>query len=526
MLAGKNSRNGGRNKSDKNKYLRQLPKVDEVLDWPEVRVILDIYPRQAVVDGIREVIEGRRSDILGTTGSLAAGDIGETQYNSGTSISDTVLAKLSQDSIVNDIDSLLKKQFEPSMRRLINATGVVIHTNLGRSILSESAIDAVVKTATGYSNLEFDLEKGERGSRHSHVEGILTRITGAEAAMVVNNNASAVLIALSTLAHGREAIVSRGQLVEIGGSFRIPDVMRQSGAKLVEVGTTNKTYVDDYRVAVTDDTGLLMKVHPSNFRILGFTHEVSLEEIVMLGDELGIPVIEDLGSGVLIDLSRYGIEHEPTVQESVRAGVDVVTFSGDKLLGGPQAGLIVGRAEYIARMKKHPLARALRIDKMTLAALEATLREYLDMDAVCKKNPTLRMITMGEDELLAKAKAIASLLIGSIGDGFIVSTEKDVSRVGGGSLPLAELPTTVVTIKARGAGKKDEINMPCNTGFAAVNDIQFALRRHDPPVIARIKEDAILLDPRTVQDGEENDILSAFMALKKLRESLESGDVL
>ncbi|MBI4733488.1 MAG: L-seryl-tRNA(Sec) selenium transferase, partial [Rubrobacteridae bacterium] len=297
----------------------------------------------------------------------------------------------------------------------------------------------MVKVAGNYSNLEFDLEKGERGSRHSHIERILTDITGAEAAMVVNNNAAAVLIALSTLSHGKEAVVSRGQLVEIGGSFRIPDVMRQSGATLVEVGTTNKTYVDDYRAAVNENTGLLMKVHPSNFRILGFTHEVALDEIVALGDELGLPVLEDLGSGVLIDLSKYGVEYEPTVQESIEAGVDVVTFSGDKLLGGPQAGLIVGKAEYISAMKKHPLARALRIDKMTLAALEATLREYLDTEKVRENNPTLRMITMSSSELQTKADALARSLSIKVGDKFEISVEPDSSRVGGGSLPLAEL---------------------------------------------------------------------------------------
>jgi L-seryl-tRNA(Ser) seleniumtransferase len=468
--------------------LRQLPKVDEVLSWPELQDLTAQYPRAIVVDAVRAVIDGRRETILSMEAAAPAKES----------------VDLTGESLSGDVDAWIREQLKPSMRKLINATGVVIHTNLGRSILSESAVKAVAQAASNYSNLEFDLEKGERGSRHSHIEKILTRITGAEAAMVVNNNASAVLIALSTLSHGKEVIVSRGQLVEIGGSFRIPDVMRQSGARLVEVGTTNKTYISDYRSAVNEDTGLLMKVHPSNFRILGFTHEAELDEMVALGDEVGLPILEDLGSGVLIDLSRYGIEHEPTVQESVKAGVDVVTFSGDKLLGGPQAGLIVGKAEYISMMKKHPLARALRIDKMTLAALEATLIEYLDMETVCEKNLTLRMITMTPEVLQGRAEKLAEMLSGSLSGAFAVLTEKDMSKVGGGSLPLAELPTTVVSIKLRDDGKA-----------GSVNDIEAALRKSDTPIIVRIKEDAMLLDPRTIQSGEEDLILAAFEKIEQ-----------
>jgi L-seryl-tRNA(Ser) seleniumtransferase len=468
------------------------------------------HPRAIVVDAVRAVIDSRREKIL----SMDKTDETGMQTQAGESVS------LSRESLSGDIDAWVEEQLKPSMRKLVNATGVVIHTNLGRSILSESAVKAVARAASNYSNLEFDLEKGERGSRHSHIERILTKITGAEAAMVVNNNASAVLIALNALAHGKEAIVSRGQLVEIGGSFRIPDVMKQSGARLVEVGTTNKTYVSDYRSAIGEDTGLLMKVHPSNFRILGFTHEAALDEIVVLGDEAGLPVLEDLGSGVLIDLSKYGIEHEPTVQESIRAGVDVVTFSGDKLLGGPQAGLIVGKAEYITMMKKHPLARALRIDKMTLAALEATLIEYLDTDTVCEKNPTLRMITMTQEVLQDRAEKLAKMLSAGLDGVFDVTTEEDVSRVGGGSLPLAELPTTVVSVRLSSNGEDGSLvgvnhaNMN-QTGAATrscqtINDIETALRKSDPPVIARIKGDSLLLDPRTIQTGEEETILAAF----------------
>ncbi|HEY3374983.1 MAG TPA: L-seryl-tRNA(Sec) selenium transferase [Candidatus Aquicultor sp.] len=470
----------------KNEYLRQLPKVDEVLDLPDVRDLLEAYPRPLVVDGVRYVIDERRSRIL---------LMDEDELTS---------VDVSIDSLLSELVAWLEQQYAPSLKRVINATGVVIHTNLGRSILSKDAIEAVVMAAGNYSNLEFDLEKGARGSRHSHVEAVLTKITGSEAGMVVNNNASAVLLALSALSNGKESICSRGQLVEIGGSFRIPDVMRQSGAILREVGTTNKTYIDDFRAAVTENTALIMKVHTSNYRIVGFTAEPSLEEMVALGDELGIAVMEDLGSGVLLDLSKYGVPYEPTVQESVRAGVDVITFSGDKLLGGPQAGIIVGKAEFINKMKKHPLARAVRVDKMTLAALEATLRDYLDMDNVREKNPTIRMLTMQLDELDARAKTLAEQLTSTLGGDYIVRTEPEVSRVGGGSLPLAELPTVVVSLTPT---------------FASINAVEEALRRNDPPVIVRIKEGSALLDPRTIQEGEDDEVLAAFDLVRQVLKS-------
>jgi len=461
----------------KNKYLRQLPKVDEFLDFPKVKEFSATYPRPLVVEGVRKVIDDKRGLIL----ALSEKDLEEFD--------------LSVMSYLDELEAWLRRQYALSLKRLINATGVVIHTNLGRSILSKSAIEAVVNAASNYSNLEFDLEKGARGSRHSHIEKILVKITGAEAGMVVNNNASAVFLALTALAAGKEAIVSRGQLVEIGGSFRIPDVMSQSGAIMREVGTTNKTYIRDYRAALTDETALLLKVHTSNFRIVGFTHEPSLEELVELGREVGVTVMEDLGSGVLIDLSRYGVEYEPTVQESVRAGVDIITFSGDKLLGGPQAGLVVGKAEYVERMKKHPLARAVRVDKMTLAGIEATLMDYLDMDNIRAVNPTLRMITSPAEELKARAKKIARLLASNLGETFTVTTEPETSKVGGGSLPLAELPTTVVSITST---------------KASANRLEEMLRANEPPIIVRIKEDAVLLDPRTIQEGEEREILEAL----------------
>jgi L-seryl-tRNA(Ser) seleniumtransferase len=463
----------------KNEILRQLPSVDEVLEQPTVKLLINSYPRQLVVDGIRSIIDNYRQHLL---------SIPEEKLSN-------ISVSISQ--ILPQIEEWLAQHYAPSLKRVINATGIVIHTNLGRSILSEEARKALNEAASFYTNLEFNLEKGIRGSRHMHVEELLVRITAAEAALVVNNNAAAVLLALSALAKGKETIVSRGQLVEIGGSFRIPDIMRQSGSTLVEVGTTNKTYISDYRAAVNENTALLLKVHPSNFRMVGFTQEVSLEELVELGCELGLPVMEDLGSGVLVDLTEYGIAYEPTVQQSIKAGADVVTFSGDKLLGGPQAGIIVGRRRYIEVMKKHPLARALRIDKLSLAALSATLRSYLDLNRAIKENPTLYMITKPIKELKREATKIARKLA-EFKKQLEVSVEREVSRAGGGSLPLADLPTYVVSIKPKAL---------------SINKLETSLRSYNPPIIVRIKEDKILIDPRTLQKGEEKIIYQAFKML-------------
>jgi L-seryl-tRNA(Ser) seleniumtransferase len=370
---------------------------------------------------------------------------------------------------------------------VLNATGVVVHTNLGRSLLSRSAIEAVTEACGHYSNCEFDLATGKRGSRYSHVEQILCDITGAEAALVVNNNAAAVFIMLETLAKGREVIVSRGQLVEIGGSFRIPDVMAKSGATLREVGATNRTHVHDYENAIGDETGALMRVHTSNFRVVGFTKEVSLAEMRKLGDRYGLPVIEDLGSGSLYSLEGEGLLGEPTVQQVVAQGADVVSFSGDKVLGGPQAGVIVGRREYIDRIKKNPINRAVRIDKMTLAALEATLRLYLDMGEARRKIPTLNMITASPEALKSKARRLAEAVRESLGEQAVVGMKKGVSRVGGGAFPEYDLPGTMVTVAVNGL---------------AVEDLRDALLDTDPPLVARIEDDEFLLDPRTLGSSE------------------------
>lgn len=391
----------------------------------------------------------------------------------------------------------VEAQGRPSLRRAINATGVVLHTNLGRSPLAGPAVDAVASVAAGYSNLELDLATGERGSRYSHVEEILCRLTGSESAMAVNNNAGAVLLVLSAIARGREVVVSRGELVEIGGAFRVPEVMEQSGAILREVGTTNKTRLSDYERAVDENTAALMKVHTSNYRIVGFSESVPLADLVELGRERGLPVIEDLGSGVLVDLARYGLaSEEPRVQDSVAAGAGLVTFSGDKLLGGPQAGIIVGKKALLDRVKKHPLARALRIDKLTLAALEATLKLYLDPDKALIWIPTLRMLTAPASECAVRSRHLAADLASALGDRARVEVTEGFSQAGGGSLPGVDLPTTLVALSPSGK---------------SAAQVEAALRGAPMPVLARIQKDQILLDPRTIGEGEEDLVVEAFL---------------
>jgi L-seryl-tRNA(Ser) seleniumtransferase len=376
-----------------------------------------------------------------------------------------------------DVERRVATLLRSSLYTVINATGVIIHTNLGRAPLSEAALHAMGLIAGGYSNLEYDLEAGSRGTRYQHVESLLCRLTGAEAGLVVNNNAGAVLLALAALAKGKEVIVSRGQLVEIGGGFRVPDVMRQSGARLVEVGTTNRTHPKDFRDALGPRTGLLLRVHSSNFKQIGFTAEVTLGEMVALGHEVGVPVLDDLGSGSLLDTTRYGLAPEPMVQQSVAAGADLTTFSGDKLLGGPQAGVIVGREELVAKLRRHPLARALRVDKGTLAALQATLLHYLRGEAE-QEVPVWRMITLPLETLSARAAAWAAEMRSR---GISATVVPSASTVGGGSLPGETVPSRALAL-----------SHPSPNALAA------ALRSGDPPVITRISEGQVLLDPRTV----------------------------
>jgi L-seryl-tRNA(Ser) seleniumtransferase len=455
----------------RDRKLRLLPSVDEVLRHDEILELLEKAPRGVVVEAVRAALDEERLEILaGETPD--SHETGESEY----------LELIAKKTI-----AAVQISVRPKLRRVINATGVVLHTNLGRSLLSERAKQAVGEVASSYSNLELDLGTGRRGSRYAPLEPLIASLTGAEAALVVNNNAAAVLLALSTLAAGREVIVSRGQLVEIGGSFRVPEVMAQSGARLVEVGATNKTYPADYIKAVSGETALLLHVHTSNYRIIGFTRETTVSELVEIGRELSLPVMSDLGSGFLVDLSNYGLPPEPTVQEVVGAGPDVVTFSGDKLLGGPQAGIIAGKRHYIEKMKKNPLTRAVRIDKMTAAALEATLREYLDQAGVIRKIPTLKMLTSTVDELEQKAQKLSAALKSKIGDKAAIKVEKGTSAVGGGAMPAADLPTSVVAVSP--------LEM-------SAGELQAALRQGLPAVLGRVQEDRLLLDVRTVEDNE------------------------
>ncbi len=450
--------------TDKKYFLRNLPGVDKILEQKEIKIFLEKLPRSYVVEVIRKVIDETREEIL--NGNITA---------------------LKPEQVIAKAKKMLDKKSHKSLRKVINATGIILHTNLGRAVLSENAAQAVQEICRGYSNLEFDLDTGKRGIRYSHVEDLLCKITGAESALVVNNNASAVMLALGTLAEGKEVIVSRGQLVEIGGSFRVPEVMETSGAKLVEVGTTNKTYIKDYDNAVNEDTGALLKVHTSNYRVVGFTHETTSEELVKLGRKTRLPVIEDLGSGFLLNLDKWGITDEPTVKQSVGSGLDVVTFSGDKLLGGPQAGIIVGRKEYVDKMKKNPLNRALRIDKMTVAALEATLWDYLDEDRALKNNPTLARLTMDKEILLEKAQKLKDKLEKTLGDNAKLSVEEGFSKAGGGSFPTQELPGYIVTLVS------DE---------KSAEDISTELRDGSNPVVARIIDNNVVFDPRTLSDED------------------------
>ena len=447
--------------------LSKLPSVDEVLGNKNISEILNEYPRNLVLECIRETIDLNRKFILSKTDNLSNLDI-------------------NVDSIVDGTINRVRLKYELSLKKVINGTGVVIHTNLGRSLLSESIKDEVLNAAFRYSNLEYDIENGERGSRYSHLTETIKKLTNAEDVLIVNNNAAAVLLVLSTLAKNKEAIVSRGELVEVGGSFRIPSIMELSGAKLVDVGATNKTHLNDYEEAISEETSVLMKVHTSNYKILGFTGSVEISELKKLGDKYNIPVIEDLGSGVFIDLSKYGLSYEPTVMDSLKQGADIVTFSGDKMLGGPQAGIIIGKKEYIEKMKKNQLTRALRVDKLTICALEATLRMYLDENKAVKEIPTLRMLTYSMCDLEAKANNLYSKIIEKNIDA-MVSIEDGLSQVGGGSMPLETIKSKVIAIVP------NKIN---------VSTLEKRLRLSSSHIIGRVYNDKYMLDIRTIFEDE------------------------
>mgnify|MGYP001042385211 CR=1 FL=1 len=460
--------------------LRRIPSVDEVLAGEAIQRLLARQPRWAVLEAVREVLAGCRERALA----------GEPRPESAQALLDPQVIQAS-------IERATSRKAGPSLRPVINASGVVLHTNLGRAPLASSALAALVAAARGYSNLEFDLAAGIRGSRQAHVERQLCALTGAEAALVVNNNAAAVFLAVNTLASGREVIISRGELVEIGDSFRIPDVMTSAGGRLREVGTTNRTHLADYERAIGPETGLILKVHRSNFQLLGFTAEVDAARLAALAKPRNLPIMEDLGSGALVDLSAYGLRREPLAADAIRAGVDVVTFSGDKLLGGPQAGILVGRRELLARLRRNPLARTVRIDKLCLAALEATLRLAREPDRARQEIPVLRMLSLSAAAVGARAEALAAGLRAAA-PGVRCVVEEGTSEVGGGALPLQALPTRVLSLA------------PGREGAGA---LEARLRTGEPPVLVRVQDQRVLLDLRTVAPEDDATLLAAVAAV-------------
>ena len=444
--------------------LRDLPSVERILQSEAVVKLEATYGRPLTLEAIRDRLDAAREAIRE----------GEPPPKEGI--------------LIEEVHKTLERWLTSTLQPVINATGVIIHTNLGRAPLSRRARKAMIDVAESYSTLEYNLKRGVRGKREVHVEDLLTRLTGGEAAFVVNNNAAAVLLALTSLARRKEVIVSRSQLIEIGGGFRIPDIMKQSGAKLVEVGTTNRTHLRDYEAAIHERTGLILRAHHSNFKIIGFTTEPTLGELVELGERHHIPVLDDLGSGALLDTAQFGLGHEPMVQESLQAGASVVAFSGDKLLGGPQAGILIGNKSFVDRLRRHPLARAVRPDKLCLAALAATLTHYLRDDAV-RQIPIWQMIAAPLDQLQTRSEAWAERL----GQGEIIPGQ---STVGGGSLPEETLATSLLALSVR-----------------YPNAFTSHLRRADPPIIARIENDRVVLDPRTVLVEQEEDLLRVLEGL-------------
>lgn len=463
----------------KEALFRQIPSVDELLMAPHIRALLSNTPRSLVVRATREVLDELRETIRATAVTSEMPDLGMN------AVAELIIQRV----------SVLK---QPSLRHVINATGIIVHTNLGRSPLPKEAVTRLASLAGCYSNLEYDLSAGKRGSRYVHVRDILVELTGAEDALVVNNNAAAVLLVLNTIARGKEVIISRSELVEIGGSFRMPEVMHRSGARMFEVGTTNKTTISDYEAAIVPETALLLKVHKSNFQIVGFTQEVSLEELVVLGGKYSIPVMEDLGSGCFIDFSRYGLRKEPTVQDSVRNGADVITFSGDKMLGGPQCGIILGKKDIISAVRANQLNRALRVDKLTLIALQETLSLYQDEKKAMRQIPTLRMISQSHRSLCRRAQRLLSLIGGIKSGNFSISLTDGFSQVGGGALPLEMIKSRLLCLSPR------------KLTTSRLVDI---LRSFNPPIIARVEKDQVLLDVRTIQDRELRIVAEAIRTM-------------
>lgn len=461
----------------------RLPSVDKLLQTPVLQGLQAEFGRSSVTDAVRHVLDGLRP--LLRDGSLQA-------------------AHIEENSLISAVREHLTQRFAPRLKSVFNLSGTVLHTNLGRALLPQEAVDAVVEALTNPANLEYDLETGGRGDRDDLVEQLICELTGAEAATIVNNNAAAVLLALSTLASGKEVVVSRGELVEIGGAFRIPDIMKRAGCQLVEVGTTNRTHAKDYAEAVTEHTALLMKVHTSNYEVVGFTKAVSDADVTTMAHERGLHMLVDLGSGTLVDLRNWGLPHEVTVRETVDAGADIVTFSGDKLLGGPQAGIIVGRKELIAKIKKNPMKRALRVGKLTLAALEPTLRLYLHPEKLAERLTTLRLFTRPQADMQAQAEILAPLLQTALGNAWVVETAAMNSQIGSGALPVDNLPSFGLKLypaSGKQAGRQ-------------LNQLEARLRALPRAVIGRLHDDALWLDLRCLEASMQAKFVQQLDALK------------
>jgi len=465
-----------------NNLLRKLPSVDGLMKTEEAQILIREYSRDLVVNAARVVLEDLRSEIRKADTKSFPED------------------ELSQVKIIKRVGISIQEKFSSSLNRAINAAGVILHTGLGRAVLSEDARDAIHRASDGYCTLATDVETGRRGHRDVHLEGLLCELTGAEAATVVNNNAAATMLILNTLAQGREVIVSRGQLVEIGGAFRMPDVMETSGAVLKEVGTTNKTHLKDYIAAIGENTGAIMRVHHSNYRIVGFAEEPSIEELSMVAQEHNIPLIDDLGSGALLDLKEFGIETEPLVQHSIKAGVDVACFSGDKLIGGPQAGIIVGKALTIKRIRKNPLDRALRVGKLTIAGMEATLQLFLNMEKLKDKHPVYKMFSWTIDDLKKRGQKIQKKLQAQISSKVEISLVEGGSQVGSGSVPVETIPTMLLKVRP---------------ASLSVETLAKKLRFANPPIFTRVHKEAVLFDLRTIRENEDALVLDALLAALK-----------
>lgn len=462
----------------KKELFKKIPAVNDLLESEKGRELVETYNHNLVLKGIRKVLDRKRKIISKTDEK----ELKELNLS------------LEPTNLYNEIEEYLIDYLAPSLEEVINATGTIVHTNLGRSLLSKEAVDSLVKVAQNYSTLEIDKNTGVRGSRYSNVKELLTDLSGAEDGLVVNNNAAAVLLILDTLAKNKEVILARGEMVEVGGSFRIPEVMEKSGAKLVEVGATNKVYIEDYENKINENTGLLLKVHTSNYRVMGFTEEVELKELVELGKKTNLPVVEDLGSGIIEDLSDLGLKDEPTVKDKIDQGADLVSFSGDKLLGGPQAGIIVGKKRFIDKLKKNPLTRALRVDKFTLATLEATLKAYIKNEAR-EKLPTLKMLSQNIDLIKDKALNLKEKLTNLKLESLDIKLEKDSTKIGGGAFPLQDIPTYVVKVK---------------TSRMDLNELSYQLRMNKPPIFTRLYNDYMIFDLRTIKDKEIEQIVKAF----------------